>query len=56
MKRAGFKLSPEKGGWLRTTLYPISHKDDFHFGAIDILMLAALVLGTVAVARLLIAH
>jgi hypothetical protein len=56
MKRATFKLHQDKNGWLRTTLGPVNHKDDFRFGAMDICMLMALVLGTAAVARLLIAH
>ena len=55
MKRASFKLQPDRG-WLRTTLWPINTKQTLHFGAFDVCMLFALVLGTVAVARILIAH
>jgi hypothetical protein len=56
MKRAGFKLQPDRGGWLRTTLCPINDKHESTFGAMDVCMFAALVLGTLAIARLLIAH
>jgi len=56
MKRASFKIQPDRQGWLRTTLWPISAKQNVRFGPLDVFMLLALVLGTVAVARLLIAH
>jgi len=56
MKHAGFKLLPERGGWLRTTLCPINDKHESRFGFADILMLAALVCTMIAVARVLIAH
>jgi hypothetical protein len=56
MKRASFKLSPDRQGWLRTTLWPIAAKQSVRFGTLDLCMLLALVMGTVAVARLLIAH
>jgi len=55
MKRASFRIHPDRG-WLRTTLWPINNKDALRFGPLDICMLVALVLGTVAVARILIAH
>lgn len=56
MKRAGFKVLPDRGGWLRTTLWPINRKNEAGFGPMDIFMLMGLVLGTIAVARVLIAH
>ncbi len=56
MKRAVFKVHPDKGGWLKTTLCPISDKHEANFGVMDVMMFAALVLCTAAVARLLIAH
>ncbi len=51
-----FKVQPERGGWLRTTLCPIKEKQASTFGLGDIVMFAALVCATVAIARVLIAH
>jgi len=56
MKRADFKVLPGKGGWIHTTLAPVNDKHSSSFGLTDIVMLSALVLGVIAVARLLIAH
>ncbi len=56
MKHAGFKVQPARGGWLQTTLWPINEKHDSVFGFMDIVMFAALVGGTIAIARILIAH
>jgi hypothetical protein len=57
MKRAGFKIQPEKGGWLRTTLWPVNHRHDVpFFRLVDILMFFALVGLTVAIARVVLAH
>ncbi len=56
MKHAGFKVHPDRGGWLRTTLCPVNDKRESSFGFGDIVMFAALVLATVAIARVLIAH
>lgn len=56
MKRADFKVLPGKGGWIRTTLAPINEKHSSSFGVADVVMLSALVLGVIAVARLFIAH
>jgi hypothetical protein len=56
MKRAGFKVLPGKGGWIRTTIAPVNDRHSSSFGPGDILMLGALVLGIIAVARLFIAH
>ncbi len=55
MKHA-FKVQPERGGWLRTTLCPINEKHHSVFGIGDIVMFAAVVCATVAIARVLIAH
>ncbi len=56
MKHAGFKVQPDRGGWLRTTLCPINDKHESNFGLADILMFGALVCATIAIARVLIAH
>ena len=56
MKRAEFKVLPGKGGWIHTTLAPINDKHSSSFGVADIVMLGALVVGIIAVARLFIAH
>ena len=56
MKRAGFKVLPGKGGWLRTTIVPINDKAAGSFGLADTIMFSALVLVVMAVARLLLAH
>jgi hypothetical protein len=55
MKRAGFQLHSERG-WIRTTLAPVNDKHEARFGVIDVVMFLALILGTVGIARLLIAH
>jgi hypothetical protein len=56
MKRAGFKVFPGKGGWLRTSIVPISDKQAGTFGLTDGVMLFALVLGVMLVARIFLAH
>ena len=56
MKRADFKVLPGKGGWIHTTLSPVNEKHSSSFGFGDVVMLSALVLGVIMVARLFIAH
>ena len=56
MKRAGFKIQPEKGGWLRTTLWPINHRHEITFRLVDVFMFFALIGLTVAIARVILAH
>jgi len=56
MKRAGFKVLPGRGGWIHTTLAPVNDKHSSSFGFTDIVMLSALIVGVIAVARLFIAH
>jgi hypothetical protein len=56
MKRAAFKVHPSKGGWIRTTIAPINDRREATLGLSDVLMFMALVVGTVAVARVLLAH
>ncbi len=56
MKHAAFRVQPERGGWLRTTLCPINDKREAAFGLADVFMFAGLVFGIMAIARVLIAH
>ena len=56
MKRAGFKVSPGKGGWIHTSVAPVNDKHSGSFSLADMVMLSALVLGVIAVARMFIAH
>jgi hypothetical protein len=56
MKRAAFKVHPDKGGWIRTTLAPINDRHEASLGVVDVVMFMALVLAVMAVARVLIAH
>jgi hypothetical protein len=56
MKRSAFKVQPGKGGWIRTTIAPINDRREVTFGVSEVVMFAALVLGMVAVARVLLAH
>ena len=56
MRRAGFKLNPCKGGWIRTTLCPLNDRRDTRFGTMDFCMFFALVAVVVAIARVLIAR
>jgi hypothetical protein len=56
MKRATFKVLPAKGGWIRTSIAPVNDRHSGVFGMIDIVMLSALVVTVITVARLLIAH
>ncbi len=56
MKRAAFKVQPDRGGWLRTTLWPVNHRRDANFSVVDVVMFFALVGLTVAIARVVLAH
>ena len=56
MRRAGFKLHPYKGGWIRATLCPLNDRRDTRFGTMDFCMLFALITVVVAIARVLIAR
>jgi hypothetical protein len=56
MKRAAFKAHPGTGGWIRTTIAPISDKHEARFGVLDAVMLFALIGLVVGIARALIAH
>ena len=56
MKRRSFKLQPERGGWIRTTLAPINDRTRSVFGAKDLAMFLAVVGLVVVVARVCLAH
>lgn len=56
MKRAILRLDTGKGGWIHTSIAPVNDKHEARFGMVDVLMLASLVFGTVAFARVLLAN
>ncbi len=56
MKRALFRVDAGKGGFIRTTLSPINERTGPRLNVLDVVMVLALVLGAVAVARVFIAH
>jgi len=55
VKKAAFK-SPGKSGFIRAILTPCNGKQDARFGWGDILTLMALVIGILALARIILAH
>jgi hypothetical protein len=56
MKQRSFKLQPDRGGWIRTTLAPINERTKNVFGAKDLAMFLAVVALVVVVARVCLAH
>jgi hypothetical protein len=57
VKKAAFSLHPGKGGFIRTTLAPINERKDSHpVGFFEAMILVALVVGAVALARFFVAH
>jgi len=56
VKKASFKAEPARNGFIRTTISPVHDDHEARFGWCDILMLVALIVGVVAVARVLLAH
>ena len=55
MRRAVFRAEPGKG-FVRTTLAPVNDRQLSRFGLADLLMVLALVLAALAIARLLVAR
>ncbi len=51
-----FRLQTGKGGFIRTTLCPVNDRRGTRFGLVDIIMFFSLIAGSVAVARVLLAH
>ena len=56
MNRAIFKAGPKKGGFIRTTLAPVSDKNDDRLGVLDVVLLISLIGGGIALMRYLLAH
>ena len=56
VKRAVFKVQPGKNGFIRTTLCPVNDRRELKLTWGDVLTLAALVIGGLALARVLLAH
>ncbi len=56
MKQSSFKVQPERGGWIRTTLAPINDRARVEFGAKDLAMFLAVVTLITVIARAFIAH
>ena len=56
VKKVIFRAEPGKTGFVRGALNPLSHRHETRFGWWDMVTLAALVLGGLALARVLMAH
>jgi hypothetical protein len=56
VKKVVFRAEPGKTGFIRSTLTPLSHRGETKFGWWDMVTLAALVAGGLALARVLMAH
>jgi hypothetical protein len=56
VKKVVFRAEPGKTGFVRGTLPPLSHKHECTFGWWDMVTLAALIAGSLALARVLMAH
>ncbi len=56
MKRAAFKVQPDRRGWLRTTLAPVNDHQKLPFRLADVLMFFITVGLLIAIARVVIAH
>jgi uncharacterized ion transporter superfamily protein YfcC len=56
VKKAVTKVGRGKAGFIRNTIAPVHDDHDTRFGLVDVMMIVALIGGTVAIARLLLAH
>lgn len=56
VKKVVFRAEPGKNGFIRSTLTPLSNRRELKFGWWDMVTLAALVVGGLALARVLMAH
>lgn len=56
VKKVVFRADPGKTGFVRSTFTPLDHKHQVKFGWWDMVTLAALVAGGLALARVLMAH
>ncbi len=55
MKKAVFRAEPGRG-FIRSTLAPVNDRKTSRFGLVDVLMLLALILTGLAIARILVAR
>ena len=56
VKKAGIKGARSKAGFMRSTVSPVHDDHETRFGLIDVLLIVALIGGTVTMARWLLAH
>jgi hypothetical protein len=56
VKKAVFKASPSKNGFIQGTLAPVNDKREGRFGWGDIVTLIALTVGLLALARVILTH
>ena len=56
VKKVFYRAEQGKTGFIRSTLTPIDHKHQVRFGWWDMVTLAALIVGGLALARVLMAH
>jgi hypothetical protein len=56
VKKAVFKTGPSKNGFIQGTLAPVNHKQEARFGWGDVVTLIALIVGVLALARVILTH
>jgi hypothetical protein len=56
VKKAVFKATPGKPGFIRAMIAPCNEKQEPRFGWGDIITLMALIIGILALARIVLAH
>ena len=56
MKKAVTKGGRSKAGFIRSTISPVHDDHDSRFGLVDVMMIVALIGGTIAIARFFLAH
>jgi hypothetical protein len=56
VKKAAFRIAPGNKGFIQTTVAPVQDRNSPKFGWSDLLTLAAIVIGGLALARLVLAH
>ncbi len=56
VNKAVYKADPSRGGFIQATLAPVNRVHEPRFYPLDAVMILALILGTVAVMRYILAH
>ena len=56
VKKAVTKGGRSKAGFIRSTISPVHDDHDSRFGLVDVMMIVALIGGTIAIARFFLAH